>query len=343
MRCSRVALMAVLVCAPLVSVLPAQAQGTVADYQRAMGLRDKYQGLAANMPEPATWIEKTPRFWYRKSVKGGNEFVLGRRDDAGETAGVRSRKDGGGADQRAHAGETVHRRHAAVHDLQLRRRRARDRDHRQPTRLAVHARGLHAAGPTRPADVAGAAAAADAAAGLGGPVRAEFDVNGVEPKKSPDGKLEALVNNYNVAIRETGKPAVTLLSIDGSEGGYYDPELDRLVARLEEDRRLQGQARLPTLRALRPVVARGSAAAEALDAAVRQARRRPRRRAAGALPRRHQEADHRRRCVVPERVRQHCRSSGGRTAAPSRSNTTSAATRSTASSRSTRPPARRAR
>ena len=42
-------------------------------------------------------------------------------------------------------------------------------------------------------------------------------------KKSPDGKLEALVNNYNVAIRETGKTDVTLLSTDGSEGGYYDP------------------------------------------------------------------------------------------------------------------------
>ena len=54
----------------------AGAQGTVADYQRAMGLREKVQGLAVNAPEPATWVEKTPRFWYRKSVKGGNEFVL---------------------------------------------------------------------------------------------------------------------------------------------------------------------------------------------------------------------------------------------------------------------------
>ena len=54
-------------------------------------------------------------------------------------------------------------------------------------------------------------------------MRAEIDVNAVAPKKSPDGKLEALVNNYNVAIRETGKTATTLLSIDGSEGGYYDP------------------------------------------------------------------------------------------------------------------------
>ena len=76
MRRPHAALFAGLVFALFVSVLPAQAQGTIADYQRAMGLRDKYQGLAANVPEPATWIEKTPRFWYRRSVKGGNEFVV---------------------------------------------------------------------------------------------------------------------------------------------------------------------------------------------------------------------------------------------------------------------------
>jgi len=52
------------------------AQGTLADYERATGLRDKLQGLALNVPERATWIENTSRFWYRKSVKGGNEFVL---------------------------------------------------------------------------------------------------------------------------------------------------------------------------------------------------------------------------------------------------------------------------
>ncbi|HWT45553.1 MAG TPA: DPP IV N-terminal domain-containing protein, partial [Vicinamibacterales bacterium] len=60
--------------------------------------------------------------------------------------------------------------------------------------------------------------------GLGGPVRAPFDVNAVAAKKSPDGKREALVRNYNVAIREVGKRDVKLLSTDGSEGNYYDPE-----------------------------------------------------------------------------------------------------------------------
>jgi hypothetical protein len=66
MRTTRVAVIAGFV---LALAVPALSQGTVADYQRAMGLRDKYQGLALNVPEPATWVEKTPRFWYRKSVK----------------------------------------------------------------------------------------------------------------------------------------------------------------------------------------------------------------------------------------------------------------------------------
>jgi len=53
-------------------------------------------------------------------------------------------------------------------------------------------------------------------------VRAEFDINGAEPKPSPDGKREAMIRNYNVAVRTTGSRDVVMLSTDGSEGGYYD-------------------------------------------------------------------------------------------------------------------------
>src|SRR5438105_3488187 len=52
------------------------AQVTQADYERANGLRNKLQGLAINVPENPNWIGDTSRCWYRKSVKGGNEFVL---------------------------------------------------------------------------------------------------------------------------------------------------------------------------------------------------------------------------------------------------------------------------
>ena len=52
------------------------AQGTLADYERAQTLRKQFEGLTLNLPGRTNWIEKTNRFWYRKSVKGGNEFVL---------------------------------------------------------------------------------------------------------------------------------------------------------------------------------------------------------------------------------------------------------------------------
>jgi hypothetical protein len=76
MRATRLVLATICVAAATLVPATLSAQGTVADYQRAMGLRDKYQALAVNVPEPATWIEKSTRFWYRRSVRGGNEFIL---------------------------------------------------------------------------------------------------------------------------------------------------------------------------------------------------------------------------------------------------------------------------
>src|ERR1041384_79277 len=54
----------------------ANAQGTLADYERANNLRKTFQDAAVNIPDRANWIEKTSRLWYRRSAKGGNEVVL---------------------------------------------------------------------------------------------------------------------------------------------------------------------------------------------------------------------------------------------------------------------------
>lgn len=59
----------------LVPVL-AFGQITAAEYERAAKLRQKFQDLAINVPETANAIPNTSRFWYRKSVKGGNEFIV---------------------------------------------------------------------------------------------------------------------------------------------------------------------------------------------------------------------------------------------------------------------------
>ena len=60
--------------AALVSAVGA-AQGTAADYERANTVEERTRGLVVDVPETPHWISDT-RFWYRKSVKGGNAFVL---------------------------------------------------------------------------------------------------------------------------------------------------------------------------------------------------------------------------------------------------------------------------
>src|SRR5262245_51793589 len=52
------------------------AAPTRADYERAQGLREKYISLAVDVPDGVDWVGNSHRFYYRKSVKGGTQFVL---------------------------------------------------------------------------------------------------------------------------------------------------------------------------------------------------------------------------------------------------------------------------
>ena len=54
----------------------AASTGIKADYERAMGLRDRLQNTIVNVAEAPSWVGTTTKFWYRKSVKGGNQFVV---------------------------------------------------------------------------------------------------------------------------------------------------------------------------------------------------------------------------------------------------------------------------
>src|SRR5262245_818712 len=60
----------------LLSSSAAFAQGTPADYERANGLRAKYEAAAINVPGNATWADNSTSFSYRRSVKGGHDFVV---------------------------------------------------------------------------------------------------------------------------------------------------------------------------------------------------------------------------------------------------------------------------
>jgi hypothetical protein len=68
----RLALMAAAFTMPgLAGAAPAAAQDVAGGYERARSLKVRYETAAGVVAEPATWIEKTTRFWYRRAVPGG--------------------------------------------------------------------------------------------------------------------------------------------------------------------------------------------------------------------------------------------------------------------------------
>jgi dipeptidyl aminopeptidase/acylaminoacyl peptidase len=237
----RQAVLATVLLAPVFLPSAAGAQGTVADYQRAIGLRESYQGLAVGVPEAPTWIGRSPRFWFRRSVKGGNEFVLVNP----ETKTMAPPFDHA---RLAAALSTAANKYTAV---TLPFSSFTFADNERTIQFTIGPGGGAAAGggggrggrggpAADPATLwrcslesytctppsagrGGAGRGGRGGGGLTGPVRAPFEINGAEPRRSPDGKLEALVTNYNVAVRTVGSREARILSADGSEGGYYDP------------------------------------------------------------------------------------------------------------------------
>jgi dipeptidyl aminopeptidase/acylaminoacyl peptidase len=196
---------------------PLPAQPNVDDYEHALGLRSSWSALTENIAEPAQWIEGTHRFVYRKTVPGGFQFVV---MDA----------------------ETKRKQPAFDHD-------------RLATALATAtgkvSSGLHLPFTEPFADVE--------IGDSGRALTAEFDgvswkcsltdyvcsrlpphgghqPRGFEtvrdlkipadnsPKKSPDGHWLAFVQNWNIAVRASSGGETILLSSDGSEGEFYDPE-----------------------------------------------------------------------------------------------------------------------
>jgi dipeptidyl aminopeptidase/acylaminoacyl peptidase len=216
----------------------AEAQATLADYQRAMTLRDKYDGLAINIADAPRWIGETSRFYYRRTVKGGHEWIL----VEGATQEKRPAFD---HVRLAEAIATATKRKATAVELPFNNFTFVDDEKSIEFTLGGGPGGAgRGAAPGGAGDVPPWRCSLETytcrqqpargtgrggrggrgGGGLAGPVRAEFDINGADPRRSPDGKLEALVQNYNVAIRQIGAREVTLLTTDGSEGGYFDPE-----------------------------------------------------------------------------------------------------------------------
>jgi len=189
------------------------AQGKQADYERATGLRDKVEGLALNIMGRVTWIDKTTRFWYRKTVKGGSEFEV---VDA-ETLVKKPAFDHAklATSLSAAAGEKytaaklpfmamtfVDNEKAIEFDIGDSRWRCDLADYSCKKTGPVERRFRGGGGGL----------------GQGGP---PAEATSKEARSSPDGKWEAFIKNYNVFLRSEEKKEERALSFDGSEGNYY--------------------------------------------------------------------------------------------------------------------------
>lgn len=220
---SRFSQRAATVLAAIAVALPpsANSQGALADYQRAETLNQRLNPLIIGQPTAPTWLGQSTRFWYRKSVQGGNEWIL---VDA-STSAKRPLFD--------------HTRLATAVST--------------TTRGTFTAVTLPFAAPASQFEVAGDGnavtfalnggawrcditaytcartgdAAAGGAGGRGGAGggRGGGGGRGNQPEAttvvSPDRRVEAFIRNYNVAIRTVGKADDAFLSWDGNEDDAY--------------------------------------------------------------------------------------------------------------------------
>ncbi|MGD0783208.1 MAG: prolyl oligopeptidase family serine peptidase, partial [Candidatus Aminicenantales bacterium] len=189
------------------------------------------QGLAVNLPErPPSWIGSTHRFWFRRTIKGGSEFMIGDAD----AATLRPAFD--------------HARLAAALAVEL-------KDKVDPKKLPLmdltfvddeKAAQFEAGGSRWKCDLAtyvltklGPSERRRGGGdgyGQGGP---PAQAASKEFKPSPDGRWEAGLRNFNVFVRskEKDKKEEFSLSADGSEGNYYvyesiawSPDSKKIVA-----------------------------------------------------------------------------------------------------------------
>ncbi len=219
-----------------VSIFP---QGKQADYERARNLRVQTQGLIYDSPERPTWIEKTHRFWYRKSAKGGNMFMIVDADSlarqpafdhdelAAALSAVSGQKytgitlpfssitfvdNGAAIEFQIAAAASVTPGAAAVAET-MRQSPENTTPIRWRCDLSSYAcTRLEAAGAPQGA---GARGGQPPAGGRGGSQVEQ------QPRVSPDQKKEAFIRNYNLWMRNRDARTELQLSLDGREDDYY--------------------------------------------------------------------------------------------------------------------------
>jgi dipeptidyl aminopeptidase/acylaminoacyl peptidase len=196
----------------LTGAAPAAAQVTGADYDRAQNLKAQYEALAVNVPGSPTWIGATHRFYYRRSLPDGFEFIT---VDADTRAKEPSFDHARLAESLSAAGTAAAARRLPFEAFTFNDALSAIEMTIDGARWTCTLADYACRTPELPPPGA-------VRRGITGPVRGELADAAPRPRMSPDGKWMAFIDNYNVAIRPFGGEKRTALSTDGSEGNYYD-------------------------------------------------------------------------------------------------------------------------
>ena len=180
------------------------SQGTAADYERAAALKARYEGAAIDIVSGATWIGNTNRFFYRKLSRGATEYII---VDA----------------------QTLQKRPAFDHEKIAASLSKLTGDKVKPQDLQLNGLRFDDAVGIFNATIGATSVRCTISDSACTKVETPARFGGVGqrpqgPVVSPDKKWEALVNNYNIAVRAIGSRDLVFLSTDGSEGNYYEQQ-----------------------------------------------------------------------------------------------------------------------
>jgi len=189
------------------------AQGTIEDYERAFGLREKFESLTRNLPDRHAWIENTSRFWYRKTVRGGFEFHV---------VDAATLKKEIAFDHEKLAAALALTMKDEVDPKRLPFRSITFVDNEKSIEFEVGIWKYTCDLTTYECKIVGQVENRRRRGGFSiwerGPAP---QAASQETKTSPDGRFEAFINNYNICILSTDTKEEFALSFDGSEGNYY--------------------------------------------------------------------------------------------------------------------------
>ena len=238
----------------------AQATDVQADYQRALSLNQRLANTQYDTIDDPVWIDGGPKFWYRKTVKGGAQFVLvdppvkskaAAFDHARLATSISTAASGtytaitlpfttftyvdkmqaiefaltpgggrGAAGGRG-GGAAGGRGAAAAGGAQP----GQATPNRFKCTLTDYTCTRLPAPPAADATQAGQGRGGGRGGGQGAGAAAPAAGGAAQPvtRQSRDGKTEAFIQNFNVWIRPVGGNAnsATQLSFDGSEGNFY--------------------------------------------------------------------------------------------------------------------------